>query len=327
MKVTARANANIAFIKYWGKRDTRLNIPAVGSISLTLKGLSTSTSVEFRREYNSDRFILNGAPAPVQELQRVSRFLDLIRKKKELNRFARVESKNNFPTAAGLASSASGFAALARAATLAAGWEADDRELSILARQGSGSAARSVFGGFVEMHRGSLADGSDSFAEIVADENYWDLRLLVAVTSEQTKRIASTEGMNRTARTSSYYASWVEYSEKDLAEMRQAILQKDFHQVGELCEYSALKMHALALSARPGILYWNRVTVDLIHQIRQWRRENIPVYFTIDAGPQVKVLCQPGFEQKIHNLLSAYPGVQNVILTGPGRGVRLVENS
>ncbi len=324
MRASARAHANIALVKYWGKRDSRLNLPAVGSISLTLKELFTETTVEFVATSDSDQFILNSQAASPEQSERVSRFLDLIRRQAGIDLSARVTSRNNFPTGAGLASSASAFAALALAASRAVGLSLSPRELSILARQGSGSAARSVFGGFVEMHRGERSDGRDAYAEPLADQHYWDIRLLIAVTDEGEKPLGSTAGMEHTARTAPYYPEWIRSSSADLVEMRTAIQKKDFTRLGELAEFSCLKMHALALSARPGIVYLNGTTVELIHAIRELRHRGTEVYFTIDAGPQVKVLCLPENARQVSDFLKNFPGVQRVLETTPGPGAHLM---
>ncbi|HGY56344.1 MAG TPA: diphosphomevalonate decarboxylase [Caldithrix abyssi] len=319
MKATAKAHSNIALIKYWGKRDERLNLPAVGSISLTLDALHTVTSVHFDSALNDDELILNDEKAGDKETARISAFLDLIRQMAGMTHKARINSQNNFPTAAGLASSASAFAALALAAAKAAGLSLSRKELSVLARQGSGSAARSVYGGLVEMKRGSAADGRDAYAVRLAEPDYWDLRLLIAVTSEAKKPVGSTAGMRLSERTSPYYHAWVDNSENDLQDMRQAVQQKDFEKVGELCEFSALKMHALALSSNPGLIYWNGATVEGMHVVRSLRRTGLPVWFTIDAGPQLKALCLPEAAAKVTEALQNVPGVRQVIecRTGP----------
>lgn len=327
MQASAVAHANIALVKYWGKRDALLNLPAVGSISMTLKDLFTQTRVEFREKLTKDELILNGQPAEELATARVSRFLDIIRRKAGISRFATVESFNNFPTGAGLASSASGFAALALAGTAAANLDLSPRELSILARQGSGSAARSVFGGFVEMKKGESTDGSDAFAVQLYDENYWQLDMLILVTSEAPKAIGSTEGMTLTAKTSPYYSAWVQSSADDLEKMRQALAAKDFEQVGEISEFSCLKMHGLAISAQPGILYWNGVTVDLIHEVRRLRSQGTPAYVTIDAGPQVKVLTLPEYSGALVNRFISFPGVQSIIHTTVGPSARLADGN
>lgn len=324
-KFTATANSNIALIKYWGKRDLALNLPAVGSISITLDGLSTRTSVCFDPSLKQDHLSLNGKTADMKTSKRVTHFLNMIRSQAQSTTFAHIETRNNFPTAAGLASSASAFAALATAATKAVGLDADMNKLSEWARRGSGSAARSIYGGFVEMHKGQLSDGSDAIAKPIADENYWDLRLVIAITSEQPKETGSTHGMNLSEKSSPYYSVWVDTAEADLTAMRAALMNKDFEQVGQLSEYSCLKMHALAQSGNPGIVYWNGTTVEVMQVVRNLRQQGIPAYFTIDAGPQVKVLCLPENEMIVKSSLEAVPGVLRTIQSRPGSGVSVSE--
>lgn len=324
MEATATANTNIALIKYWGKRNSDLNLPAVGSISVTLKELYTTTTIQFSPEFKFDSLFLNGQKADQKKIDRISRFLDMIREKSKIPHRAEVKSNNNFPTGAGLASSASGFAALTVAASKAAGLDLSEKELSILARRGSGSAARSIFGGFVEMNVGEKQDGSDSYATQLADENYWPLYLLIVITSEQEKQIGSTQGMNLTAETSPYYHNWVQSSEKDLTKMRKIIQERNFEKLGQLSEYSCLKMHGLAMSANPGIIYWNGTSVEVIHKIRELRQNNILVYFTIDAGPQVKVICEPNNLNIIKEELEKINGIKNIFVTSLGSGAKLI---
>lgn len=320
---TAVAHPNVALVKYWGKRDTALNLPAVGSISVTLAGLSTVTSVRFDPALGRDELSLGGQLDP-KALERVSAFLDLVRGRAGLDLHARVESRNDFPTGAGLASSASAFAALALAASAAAGLALGPRELSTLARQGSGSASRSLFGGLVEWHRGERADGLDSFAEPLLSEDAWPLAVLVAVTSGAPKPVGSTDGMELTRLTSPFWTAWVERAPAELAAMRRAVAARDLARVGELAEHSCLAMHAVAMAARPGLVYWNAATVAAMHAVRELRRGGVGAYFTIDAGPQVKVLAAPGDAGRVREALRAVPGVERVIDSGPGPGARLV---
>lgn len=325
----ARAHSNIALIKYWGKRDAALNLPAVGSISLTLDALSTRTSVAFRPGLAADEFLLDGEAA---DAGRVSRLLDLVRERAGIAEHAVVSSANDFPTGAGLASSASGFAALAVAASAAALSAAgdtgqampDDRELSILARRGSGSAARSIFGGVVELHRGSRADGRDSFAEPLLDAGEWPLTVVVAITDPRTKLVNSTAGMGESALSSPFYPAWVDTAENDLAAARAAIAARDFERLGELTEYSCLKLHSIMLTTQPALLYWNAATVAAIQAVRELRGSGIPAYFTIDAGPQLKALCPPEHARAVADALAAVPGVQETRISALGPGAQLV---
>ncbi|MDA3922706.1 MAG: diphosphomevalonate decarboxylase [Salinisphaera sp.] len=321
-RARARAHSNIALVKYWGKRDAVLNLPAVGSISVTLDGLYTDTEVIFDAKATIDRVALNGAQT---DPTRFSRFLDLVRRRAGIDKRAIVVSDNNFPTGAGLASSASGFAALALAASAAAGLTMNSRELSILARQGSGSAARSILGGLVEMHRGDADNGLDAYAEPILDADTWPLEVVVAITDTGVKSVDSTAGMQSSGTASDFYPAWVEHAERDLAGMRSAIADRDFTAVGELTEYSCLKMHGLMLSTRPGLIYWNAATVAAMHAVRKLRADGLPVYFTIDAGPQVKALCAPGHADAVAAALAKVPGVLETRITALGPAAFRVE--
>lgn len=317
----ARAHSNIALIKYWGKRDSALNLPAVGSISIALDALHTETRFAWISA-DSDSAMLNGEAVSIE---RISRFVDLIRKRAGISQSAEIVSNNNFPTGAGLASSASGFAALALAGTCAAGLEVSKRELSILARQGSGSAARSVYGGFVEMQRGERADGEDAHAVELLGANEWPLEVVVAITTRKQKAIDSTTGMTDTATRSDFFEAWVAHADGDLDAAREAISKRDFHALGALSERSCLKMHGLMLSTGDGLIYWSPATVAAIHEVRRLRAEGVPVYFTIDAGPQVKAICAPGWGSAVAERLEAVAGVEATQLTGLGPAAQVIE--
>jgi len=322
MKATAVAHPNIALIKYWGKSDVEQNIPAVGSLSITLDGLTTTTSVIFDSEPGEDEFLLGGRKAPGMA-GRVTRCIDLVRDRVGVRIRAKVESDNDFPTAAGLASSASGFAALVTAADAALGAGISRVELADMARRASGSAARSIFGGFVEL---SLTPNGPLQTETrqILESSDWPLRVAVAVTDIGPKEIGSTEGMVRTERTSPFYASWVNSSEKDLAEARGAIARHDFEALADVSESSCLKMHSVMLSARPGLVYWNGATVGCIRRVRQLRADGVPVFFTVDAGPQVKAVCAPEAFDRVAAELAEVDGVKQVLTSGLGEGARVV---
>ena len=308
----ARARTNIALVKYWGKADVGVNTPAVGSISVTLADLWTDTQVCFDVAQGVDSLELDGRSDAAQTA-RVSAFLDLIRDAAGVAHRARVTSRNNFPTGAGLASSASGFAALAAAATDALGLTLTPKELSILARRGSGSAARSVFGGFVEMHRGDCSD--DAFAEPLAGADHWPLVVVIAITARGPKSVGSTDGMARSAATSPFYAQWVASSGDDLDAAR------DFDLLADVAEHSCMKMHATAAATRPPLIYFNGATIECLHQVRELRATGVPVFFTIDAGPQVKAVCLPEAATRVRSALEAIDGVEEVLVTGLGGGV------
>jgi len=315
----ARAGANFALIKYWGKADARLNVPAVGSISITLDALWSETTVELDAALRADEFILNDRRR-AEEAGKVSACLDLLRSRAGVRTRARVTSRNNFPTGAGLASSASGFAALVTAGVLALDLSMSPRERSIVARQGSGSAARSIFGGFVEMHAGTAADGEDSFAEPLLEASAWPLEVVIAVTASGEKEVGSSSGMTRSATSSPYYPAWVVEQPADLAAARAAIVRRDFAALADVAERNCLKMHAAAIAARPPLLYWNGATVECMHAVRRLRAAGVSVFFTIDAGPQLKAVCAPGARQPVETALRALPGVLEVLTSqlGPG---------
>jgi len=323
--VTAVAHANIALIKYWGKRSAEKNLPAVGSVSLTLDALKTKTSVRFLPDGEKDQLILDGRVAGVEQARKVSQFTDLMAGSNRPPVF--IESYNNFPTGAGLASSASGFAALAKALNKACSLDLDDQTLSAFARQGSGSAARSIFGGFAEMKLGSNNSGDGDYAHQLYDENYWDIRLLVAVVSQAPKKIGSTEGMNRTAQTSPFYNAWIESSPNDIRNIKSALAERDFQKLGELSEHSAMKMHGLAISAHPSILYWQAGTMESIRKVWGLRKRGIPAYITMDAGSQVKVITLPEHCSIIKEALTELPGVTDVIEAKPGPGAHLITDT
>lgn len=323
MKATVRARANIALIKYWGKADVALNVPAVGSLSITLDSLWSETEVEFDTGLSSDMFSLNGQVRRERN-GRVTECLNLLRSHAGVESFAKVLSRNNFPTSAGLASSASGFAALTAAAAHALDLDLTPRDLSIIARQGSGSAARSIFGGFVEMHAGSMADGSDSFAEPLFDAEAWPLEVVIAITERGEKAVSSRAGMEQSAASSPYYSDWVASSAQDLACAQQAVLNKDFETLARVAEHNCLKMHAAAMAAQPPLIYWNAATVASLHAVRALRASGVAVFFTIDAGPQLKAVCAPGASGHVEAVLRAVPGVLDTLVSGLGPGVEAV---
>ncbi len=318
---TARAGANIALVKYWGKRDPVLNLPAAGSLSLTLDQLETTTTVVPDETLSADTLALNGQAADVS---RVSAVLDRFRRQSGHAVFCRVESNNNFPTGAGLASSASAFAALVAAADSAFATRLDDRALSEQARLGSGSAARSIFGGFVEMAVGTRPDGSDAVARPLLSAEAWPLEVVVAVVDEASKAVSSTKGMNQTQATSPYYPAWLGQVPEDLQAARSAIAARDFEALARVGEGSALAMHASALAARPGLIYWRPATLALIDAVRDLQSAGVAAFFTIDAGPQVKVVCLPEAGQRVAAALSAIDGVQRLIHCRLGPGVRVL---
>jgi diphosphomevalonate decarboxylase len=313
-----RAHANIALAKYWGKADVARNLPAVPSLSLTLDGMRTTTEVTFLPELAADELTLGGSPQQGKTLARASKLLNEVRGLARLKSFARVRSHNDFPTASGLASSASGFAALALAATRALGLELPEARVSALARAASASAARSLFGGYVELHASAEA------AERVAGPEHWPLTMLVAVTSEAAKDTGSTDGMQHTARTSPYYPSWVSDAPRLFGEVKAAVLSKDFARLAPAVEQSALAMHASMLAADPALIYFRPATLAVIEVVRGLRKAGTPACFTIDAGPHVKVLVEPHDAAAVRLALSAIDGVLRVLESAPGPDAQLL---
>lgn len=325
MKATAKAHTNIALIKYWGKRNETLILPMNNSLSLTLDGFHTTTTVTFKEELTQDSFVLDNQSIVGEQYHRVTEYLDFIRTYAERpNLYAEVHSTNEVPTAAGFASSASGFAALASAATRALGLSLSEKELSWLTRRGSGSACRSIYGGFAEWKQGNKADGKDSYAVQVAPQNHWDIRVAAVVLSATKKEVSSREGMKRTVDTSVFYPGWVESIEKDLNEMKRGIKDRDFQKVGQIAEANCLKMHATTLGANPPFTYWHDTTMAVMQTVQAMRNNGVLAFFTIDAGPNVKVLYLPENEKEVQQTLLAVPGVTDVILSRSGQGVSYI---
>ena len=319
----AVAHPNIALAKYWGKRERAGNYPAVPSLSVTLAGMSTRTLVRFDPALAADEMVLNGKVAGGEPLARTTELLDRVRAVCNQSLRARVESTNDFPTASGLASSASGFAALALAAATAlrAPWETD--RISDAARRSSASAARSLFGGFVRLDAGK--EGSSDPAELlaarpVAPPDHVDVRILVCVTSEAEKDVSSRDGMNRTARTSPFYRAWVDDAPHTTDELERALLAKDVAKVGELMERSTFAMHASAFAA--GVRYMRPATLAVLDEVVALRAAGIGAWATMDAGPHVKVLVETKDAAAALARLGAVPGVLRTIEARPGGPAR-----
>ncbi len=318
-KATAVAHPNIALVKYWGKRDERLILPHQSSLSATLGPLAVTTTVEFLgRGVNKDEVELNGRIAEGTERQRVIEVLKLIRAGSKTLGGARVVSRGDFPASAGLASSAAGFAALAVAGRAAAGQKRDTRAESILARQGSGSACRSIEGGFVRWNRGRRADGKDSFAEQLFDESHWpDLRLLVGMISREEKEVKSRDGMRSTVESSPYYPAWAKDAERECKAIVAAIKRRDLEVVGETAERNAWRMHASALGANPPLCYLKPETLSVIQALRDERKRGVGIWFTLDAGPNPVLLTTRADEARAVEVVQAF-GAKDVVRCQPG---------
>jgi diphosphomevalonate decarboxylase len=322
---TAQAHPNIALIKYWGNRDQAQRLPSNPSLSMNLAGLTTTTTVEFDPALQHDVLILGGREINGQGLERVSRFLDQVRAKTSgvSHLFARVDSRNNFPSGAGLASSASGFAALALAASAAADLSLSEAELSRLARLGSGSACRSVPGGFVEWALGT--DDRSSYAHSIASADHWDLRDVVALIDVEHKAVGSTEG-HAVADTSPLQAARVATATDRLAQARSAVLARDFGSLADVVELDSLMMHAVMITSSPVLMYWQPATIAVMQAVRQWRVNGLAACTTIDAGPNVHVICTAEAADEVALRLRVIPGVRQVITASVGGPAHLIPN-
>lgn len=318
--VKARAHVNIALIKYWGKapaRDaTEANLPAVPSLSLSLDALYTDTTVVFAPDAPNDFGSLNGQPMDAATLARCRPVLDRVRELSDVASRFEIISENHVPTAAGLASSASSMAALAAAAaTLTGLTDPSGKALSALARLGSGSACRSVFGGWVSW--------AGHHAQPVAPRDHWDLSLVVAVVSSKPKALSSREAMQRTARTSPFYAGWVQSAPALFEEGLAALKRRDLALLCDVMETSTYRMHACAMGARPPVLYWQSPSLAAIEVVKELRSEGRDMGWTMDAGPNVKVLCRSADAEDVREALLRVPGVGEALITKPGPGVRV----
>ncbi|WP_428263804.1 diphosphomevalonate decarboxylase [Haliangium sp.] len=323
--VTARAHANIALVKYWGKRDRELNLPAAGSLSLTLAALTTTTTVRFDPALDRDRLSLDGRPETGSALTRLSAWLDLVRARAGISARAEVVSANDFPTASGLASSASAYAALALAATRAAGLDLDPRALTVLARRGSGSAARSIHGGFVRMHAGDGRSSEQAFAAPLDAAADWPLRMVIAVVGGgRAKAHGSRDAMDHCAATSPLYPGWLACVPGDLARAEAAIAGRDLVELGQVAEASALAMHAAAMASRPAVLYWQPPTLACVAAVHELRDQGVRAFFTMDAGPHVKVLTSAAEAARVAARLGVVDGVTEVIESAPGGPAEVV---
>ena len=322
-KVTAIAHPNIAFIKYWGNRDDALRLPSNGSISMNLEGLTTTTNVRFNSLLKEDLLTLNNKKLSGPALERVRTFLDLIRSIANKRIFAEVTSENNFPTGAGIASSASAFAALAMAATKAIGLNLTEAELSHLARHGSGSACRSIPDGFVEWYSGDQDE--KSYAASIAPAASWDLVDCIALVTIGHKEVGSTAG-HRLANTSPLQTARVQDAPRRLDICRSAILKKDFQQFAEIIELDSNLMHAVMMTSTPPLFYWELQTLEVMRAVRNWRGQGIPVGYTLDAGPNVHVICLSSDYEKIKHNLEQMSFIQRVIIAKPGSGAVVLSN-
>jgi len=321
MKARVFAPVNVALIKYWGKSDEKLRIPVNSNLSVCLEKLGTETTVEFKKHLKKDKVVINKKKVSGREKNRVVKHLDRVRKMADIDWKVEVISENNFPTGVGLSSSASGMAALSLGATKAAGLDLSEKDLSRLARLGSGSACRSMADGWVEWVKGD--SDKNSYAKSVFSKDHWDLRILVVVLSQKKKKISSSRGMAE-AKTSEFFKTRIKGMENKLIKIKQAIKDKNFSLVGEIMENEALNMHAVMLTQRPSLIYWLPETVMVMQAVQGWRSKDLESYFTVNTGQNVLVICEAKNEEKLVKKLKSINGVIEVRKDRIGKGARLL---
>lgn len=321
----ARAHTNIALIKYWGKADEKLIIPMNNSLSVSLDKFYTETKVTFDSDYPADQLILNGKEANEKETKKIQSYMDIVREIANTDLHARIDSQNFVPTAAGLASSASAYAALAAACNEALQLELSDKDLSRLARRGSGSASRSIFGGFAEWEKGH--DDETSYAHPIDAEHWEDeLSMIFVVINNQSKKVSSRSGMSLTRDTSRFYQYWLDHVDEDIKEAKQAIEAKDFKQLGEVIEANGLRMHATNLGSQPPFTYLVQESYDAMAIVHECRKMGVPCYFTMDAGPNVKVLVEKKNKQLvIDQFLKHFEASQIIVSDIIATGVEIIK--
>jgi len=320
---TAIANPNIALIKYWGNKNQDLRIPVNGSISFNLDSLLTKTQVSFSTDLPSDTLFINGQETTGSGLDRVVSFLNVVRELAGSRTYAKVYSENNFPVGTGIASSASAFAALSLAASNAIGLNLSEKELSCLARRGSGSASRSIPEGFVEWLPGET--DSDSYAVSVAPPNHWDLVDLVAVITLEHKKVGSTAG-HELAVSSPLQKARVDDTKRRLDIVREAIKHRDFQAMAEMVELDSNMMHAVMMTSRPVLMYWENTSVTIMKNVQKWRASGLPVCYTMDAGPNVHVITTKDYSEDIYDKLASISGIKQIFKASVGGRARLVES-
>lgn len=320
-QATARAHPNIAFIKYWGNADDDLRLPVNSSISMNLDGLFTETTVIWDETSSRDSLHLNGKITSGQALDRVANHMNRIRTRLNIETFAQVKSENNFPTGTGIASSAAAFAALTVAAFSAANVDVSEKELSTIARIGSGSASRSIPAGFVEWYAADTHE--DSYAKSIAPLSHWDLVDVIAIVSDQHKKTGSQAG-HPTAKTSDLQNARVAQAQKRLDIVRSAILEHDFPTFAEVVEEDSNLMHAVMMTSRPSLFYWKPSTLEIMELVREWRAEGLSVCYTLDAGPNVHCICIRKDAEIVRERLSKLSCVMDIKVAGVGGSAHII---
>ena len=319
MKATAIAPSNIAFIKYWGKKNKLLKIPENGSISMNLSNLTTTTTVEFDARYKEDYVLINNKNDK-ESANKVIEHLELIRQRAKIRDRAKVHSLNNFPVGTGLSSSASGFAALTLAASHAAGLHLSEKELSMLARQGSGSACRSIPDGIVEWLGGDTS--ATSYAKSLYPPDYWAIVDIVAIISKEKKDLSSTEGQKLVS-TSPFFQTRLAHINAKIAKIKALLKAKNFTEFGQLVENEALELHAIMLTSTPSLIYWQPKTIELMKLIKKWRSEGLEVYFTVNTGQDMHLIIEDKNKAKLLKKLQEVDGIREIIVNRPSVGTKL----
>ncbi len=316
MKKTFKASADIALVKYWGKKDEVLRLPENGSISIILEGLDTITTVDFDEKYDKDEVIIEGNQSD-KEVKRVIKHLDRLRKLAGVETKAKVVSENTFPRSTGLSSSGSGFAALTYAGTKALGLDLSEKELSILSRQGSGTACRCACGGIVEWKDGDTSE--TSYSETVFPADHWDIRDVVAVVDEGKKDISSTEG-HTTAQSSTFFAERQKHLKDKISNVKAQISNRNFTKLGEIIEAECLEFHSILLTSTPSLIMWFPGTIQVMKEVRNMRAEGVEAYFTINTGFNISVLTLPEFESEVRKRLDSLSLVKKTLTAKVGNG-------
>jgi len=319
--VTAKAHPNIAFIKYWGNQDESLRLPSNGSISMNLAGLTTTTTAAINLKINSDRLELNGSTQTGPALRRIQQYLDLIRKIYKRDGFLEIKSVNDFPMSAGVASSASAFAALSTAVAHLYGLHLQENELSTIARLGSGSACRSIPPGFCEWKTGS--NHAESFATTIAPEHHWHLWDCIAVVESKPKEVSSTRGHSK-ADSSPLQQARIKNTPHRLDICRNAIIRKDFGALAEIIELDSNIMHAVMMTSKPPIIYWQPTSLLIMQEVKKMRQKGVAAAYTLDAGSNVHVICTEQSHKKVEDILQGIPGVVEILKSPPGSGASLI---
>lgn len=322
MKATAIAPSNIAFIKYWGRKDERLRLPSNGSISMNLSALRTKTTVEFDRFLTKDKVVIDKETIEGKDLEKLQAHLNRIRKLAGVSEKAYVKSSNTFPKSTGLSSSASGFAALTFAATKALGLQLSEKELSILSRLGSGSACRSIPDGFVEWLDGETSE--TSYGVSLFDENHWDIVDVVCILSSDQKDVPTSKGQTF-ANTSPFFPLRLGQMNEKIRKTKEALYEKNFKLFGEIIESEALEMHAIMITSRPSLLYWHPNTLSIMKKVQSVRREGLPVYFTLNTGHNIHLITQ---KKNIDDVLQVFENddtISEVLVNHPAKGARITD--